>query len=168
MTRLGLPVRGETRRTDERLPLARRARVARDVGVREETELAAEGRLDLADVRAVAGEERALEERLNEELRVERAGGRVERRAGDRRVDLVLGGDGVRGEEVDDLDGGEARVAHAREDLVVVVRRLGHEQVGGGARDVGPACEELEAGTACAVGDTDGASELDAIFELTS
>ena len=151
-------------RTDERLPLARGARVARDVRIREQAELASEGRLDLADVRAVAGEERALEERLDEELRVERAGRRVEGRARDRRVDPVLGRDGVRGEEVDDLDGGEARVAHAREDLVVIVRGLGDEQVGRGLRDVGAAGEELEAWAPRAVRDGDGAGELDAVL----
>ena len=51
-------------RTDERLPLARGAGVARDVGVGEQAELALEGRHDLADVGAVTGEERALEEGL--------------------------------------------------------------------------------------------------------
>ena len=60
-------------RTDERLPLAGGARVAGDVGVREETELAAEGRLELADVGAVTGEEHTLNESLQEYNCVSRA-----------------------------------------------------------------------------------------------
>ena len=51
-------------RTNECLPFARRTWVARDVRVGEETELALEGRLNLTDVGAVAGEEGTLEERL--------------------------------------------------------------------------------------------------------
>ena len=51
-------------RTNECLPFARGAWVARDVRVGEETELALEGRLNLTDVGAVAGEEGTLEERL--------------------------------------------------------------------------------------------------------
>ena len=155
-------MRGETRRTDEGLPLAHRARVARDVGVREEAELAAEGRLDLADVGAVAGEEGALEEGLDEELRVERAGRGVERRAGDRRVDVVLRGDGVRHEQVDDLGGAEARVAHPAQDLVRRVLRERDEPVDRGDGVVRAAREELEPRAAEAVADRDRAGELDA------
>ena len=51
-------------RTDERLPLASRARVTRNLIVGEEAELAQEGRLDLADVGAVTGAEDTLKEGL--------------------------------------------------------------------------------------------------------
>ena len=82
---------------------------------------------------------------LDEELRVERAGGRVKRRARDRGIDMVLGGDGVRDEQVHDLVRAEARIAHARKDRVRKVRRLGDEQVGGRLRDIGPTGEERDA-----------------------
>ena len=67
--------------TDEGLPLASGASVPRDLVVREEAELAQERGLNLADVRAIAREESANEERLDEELRVERTRGGVERGA---------------------------------------------------------------------------------------
>ena len=57
-------MRRDGARTDERLPLARRAGVAGNLCVGEEAELALEGRLDLTDVGAVTREEGALEERL--------------------------------------------------------------------------------------------------------
>ena len=63
----------------ERLPLARRARVTRDRVVRLKPELALDRGLDLALVSARAGEERAAELGLEEELRVEETRGRVER-----------------------------------------------------------------------------------------
>ena len=82
---------------------------------------------------------------------------------GDGRVDVVLSGDGVRDEEVDNLSGGEAGIAHASEDDVVRVRRLGDEQVGRGQREVRAASKELQARATGAVRDADSASELDAV-----
>lgn len=51
--------------TDEGLPLAGGARVTGELAVGEEAELPEEGRLDLADVGAVAGEEGPLQESLH-------------------------------------------------------------------------------------------------------
>ena len=62
-----------------------------------ETDLAAERRLDFALVSARAGEERAAQLDLDEELGVEGAGGRVEGRAGDAGVDVVGCSDRVPG-----------------------------------------------------------------------
>ena len=149
--------------TDEGLPLAGGARVARELRVGLETELAVERRLDLALVAARAGEQRAAELGLDEELSVEHLGRRVERRAGDRRVDQVGSGDGVRGEERDDLRGREpASVGEAREDAVDRVERLRDRAVGRGHRRVNAADEDIELGRAGAVADADGAGELDA------
>ena len=58
-------MQGLRRLTDEGLPFAGGARVAGELVVGEEAEFAQEGRLDLADVRAIPGEERALQERLH-------------------------------------------------------------------------------------------------------
>ena len=63
--------------------------------IRLETYFAAERGLDLALVSAGAGEERAAELHLDKDLRVERAEGRVEGRAGDRGVDVVGSSNGV-------------------------------------------------------------------------
>ena len=67
----------------------------------------------------------ALEEHVQEDLRVELVRRRVERRARDRGLDLVLRGDRVRGEQGDELSGAEACVAHAREDVGHRVKRVG-------------------------------------------
>ena len=73
---------------DVRLPEARSARVARELGVGLEAHLTGEGRLDLALVRAVsAREEGAAKLCLHEELSVEGEGRAVEGSAGDGRVD---------------------------------------------------------------------------------
>ena len=63
--------------------------------VRLEADLAGERGLDLALVPARSGEERAAELDLDEDLRVEGAEGGVEGRAGNSRVDVVGGSDGV-------------------------------------------------------------------------
>ena len=76
---------------------------------------------------------------------------------------MVLSGDGVRDEKVDNLGGGEAGIAHASEDNVVRVRRLGDEQVGRGQREVRAASKELQARATSAVRDADSASKLDAM-----
>ena len=76
---------------------------------------------------------------------------------------MVLSGDGVRDEKVDNLSGGEAGIAHAGEDDVVRVRRLGDEQVGRGQREVRAAGKELKARATGAVRDADSASELNAV-----
>lgn len=80
---------------DERLPLAGGALIARKEAVGLEAELAAERGLDLTLVAAVAGEERAAELGLDEELRVEQLGGGVEGRSRDGRVDVVGSSDRV-------------------------------------------------------------------------
>ena len=116
-------------------------------------------------MRARARERRALEERLDEELRVEVRRRRVERAPVDRGVDVVLRGDGVRHEQVDDLGGAEARVAHPAQDLVRRVLRERDEPVDRGDGVVRAAREELEPRAAEAVADRDRAGELDAAEE---
>ena len=153
---------------DERLPLARRARVARELRVGLEAQLAVQRGLDLALVPARAGEDRAPELGLDEELGVEELGGRVEGRAGDGGVDVVGGGDGVRGEEGDDLGGREAadareRVLEAGEDAVDGVERLRDGLVGRGLGRVGAADEDVQLGSTGAVRDTNGTSQLDEV-----
>ncbi len=158
--------RGERVRTDEGLPLASSARVTRELRVGLEAQLAAERALDLALVSARAGEERAAQLRLDEELRVELLRGRVEGRAGDARVDVVRGRDRVRHEERDDLRGREAAcVGEPLDDAVHGVERLGNRQVGRGLRRVGAADEDVQLGRAGAVADADGAGKLDAVVE---
>ncbi len=171
-------------RTDEGLPLAGGARVAGELSVGLQAQLAAEGRHYLALVAAVPGEERALELGLDEELSVEQLGSRVERRAGDGRVDVVgrsnrvptsrasvwvhLGRRAcmcadVRREESNDLGRGElARILEACKDLRNVVEWLGYRQVGRGLDRVLATDEDVQTGRARAVADTDRASELDA------
>lgn len=65
-------------RTEEGLPLAGGPRVLGDLEVGLEAELAVERRQNLALVGAVAGEEGALQECLEEELAIESTGSRVE------------------------------------------------------------------------------------------
>jgi hypothetical protein len=60
-----------------------------------QADLAVQRRLDLALVAPRAGEQRAAQLRLDEELCIENEWRRVERRAGDRRVDVVRRGDRV-------------------------------------------------------------------------
>ena len=81
-----------------------------------------------------------------------------------RGVDSVLRSDGMRGQEVDQLVGGEPCVSHAVKDLVDRVLRLGDESSGSGGRVVRAPCEELQTGTAHAVAHADGTGELDARF----
>ena len=68
----------------------------------------------------------------------------------------------MRGQKGDNLVGGETSVGHASEDLVGRVERLRDGAIRSEARVVGATGEELEAGATTAVGDTDGAGELDA------
>ena len=103
---------------DEALPLARGAGVAREVVVGLETDLTSESGFDLALVAASAGEKRAAKLGLNEELGVESGGSRVKGCAWDSRVDVVGGGDGMRGEEGNDLVGVETGVCEAGDDSV--------------------------------------------------
>ncbi len=150
---------------DKRLPLARRARVARDRVVALQADLPSKGTLDLALVPPRPREARPAQLRLEEELRVPELGGGVERQAGLGRVDVVRGRDGVRGEQPHGQDRVELalrRVREAVEDLVGRVERLGDEPVGRGLRRVLAADEGGELGRARAVRGTDGASELDA------
>ena len=104
--------------TDEGLPLASGARVARELRVGLETELAVERRLDLALVAARAGEQRAAELGLDEELSVKDLWSRIEGCARNGGVDLVGGGDGVSREQPHDFEILEADVEHAGQDLV--------------------------------------------------
>ena len=82
---------------------------------------------------------------------------------GDGCVDAVLGSNGVGCEQVDDLVGREAGIAHASEDGVIGVGGLGYEQVRRRLRVVGAASKELEARATSTVRDTDSTGELDAI-----
>ena len=149
--------------TDEGLPLAGGARVARELRVGLKAELAAERRLDLALVATRSGEQRAAELSLDEELRVENLGCRVEWRARDRRVDLIGGRDSVRGQQPNDFLGSEiAGVGKAREDAVDRVERLRDRAVGRGHRRVHAADEDVELRRAGAVAGADGAGELNA------
>ena len=81
--------------TDEGLPLASGARVARELRVGLETKLAAQRRLDFTLVSASSGEERATELGLDEELSVEDLRRRVEGGSGDAWVNKVGCSDGV-------------------------------------------------------------------------
>ena len=81
---------------------------------------------------------------------------------GDGCVDAVLGSNGVGCEQVDDLVGREAGIAHASEDGVIGVGGLGYEQVRRRLRVVGAASKELEARATSTVRDTDGTGELNA------
>ena len=74
-------------RIDVRLPETRRALVARELRVGLQPDLAAEWGLDLTLITGSAGEERAAELGLDEELRVEPVGRGVEGRARDGSVD---------------------------------------------------------------------------------
>ncbi len=80
---------GKRLRTDEGLPLAGGARIAREQAVGLQTELVTEGRRHLALITTGAGEERPAEQSLDEELGVEKLRGSVQRCPGDRRVDVV-------------------------------------------------------------------------------
>ena len=87
--------------------------------VRLETELALERGLHGALDTALAGEERAAELSVDEELAIEDRRGRVEGCARDRRVDVVLGSNGVGDQEPDNLELIEATsIVEAGQDLV--------------------------------------------------
>lgn len=157
--RLGLVV-------DERLPLARGAAVARDREVGLQAELAGDRGRDLTLVVAGAGEGRAVQEDLDEELRVPDLWSRVEGRTGDSRVDVISRSDGVRDEKPHSQDFVELAlgcVGEAGEDLVGRVERLGDETVGGGLSSIHAADEGGELGSTRAVGGTDGSGELNAV-----
>ena len=81
---------------------------------------------------------------------------------GDGCVNAVLGSNGVGCEQVDDLVGREAGIAHASEDGVIGVGGLGYEQVRRRLRVVGAASKELKARATSTVRDTDGTGELNA------
>ena len=102
----------------ERLPLASSARVTGEEVVGLQPHLTAQGRGHRTLNTTPAGEGLTTELGLEEELGVEDLGGRVERRARDGGVDEVGGGDGVGGEEPDDLEVLEADVEEPSEDLV--------------------------------------------------
>lgn len=87
--------------------------------VRLETELALERRLHGALNTALSGEEHAAKLGVDEELAVEDRRRRVEGRARNRRVDVVLSSNRVRNQEPDDLELIEtASIEEARQDLV--------------------------------------------------
>ena len=110
-----------------------------------------------------AASSRAGRAHLDEELSIKVGRGRVEGTAVDGRVDVVLGGNGMRREEVDDLSGAKASVPHAQEDLVGRVLRERDQAVGRRDGVVRPAREELEARAAETVADAYSTSKLDAI-----
>ena len=154
---------------DHALPRAGGTEVAGERKVGLETHLSRLGdrRVDLRAVGVVDTEwdARALEQDLEEDLGVESERRRVERDglvSGDERVGTR---DGVRGEQVDQLRGGEATVLHALQDRRDVALGEGDGAVVGGERRIRSASQELQAWCARAVGDTDRAGELD---EVTS
>ncbi len=172
--------------TDEGLPLASSARVTSELRVGLETELAAEGRLDLTLVAARAGEERTTELRLDEELSVEELRRRVEGGSGDRGVDVVGRGDSVatgelsaridvpvlsiylRAKESHNLFGGKAtRIIETLQDAVDGVEGLWDGQVGRGLGGIRTADEHRETRSTRTVADTDGTSELDATGRMS-
>ena len=78
------------------------------------------------------------------------------------RVDVVLGSNGVRGQEIDDLRGGEASIGETSDDGVDGVRRQRDQVV---RRDLGmvrATSKELKARATTTVGHADGTGELDA------
>ena len=77
-------------------------------------------------------------------------------------VDVVLGSNSVRGQEVDDLRGGEASIGETSDDRVDGVRRQWDKMV---RRDLGlvrATSKELKARATTAVGHADSTGELDA------
>ena len=102
----------------EGLPLASSAGVTSEEMVRLKTHLTTERGGNRALDAVLAGEGLAAELGLDEELGVEDGRSRVEGRARDRCVDEVGGGDGVCGEEPDDLEVLEADVEEPSENLV--------------------------------------------------
>ena len=78
------------------------------------------------------------------------------------RVDVVLGSNGVRGQEIDDLRGGEASIGETRDDGVDRVCGQRDKMV---RRDLGvirATSKELKARATTAVGHADSTGELDA------
>lgn len=150
----------------ERLPLARRARVARDRVVALQAHLALQRALHLALVAPLAGEQRPAQLRLDEELRVPQLRRRVERQPGLGRVHVVRRRDRVRGQQPHGQDRVElalGRVREAVEDLVGRVERLGDEAVRGGLGGVLAADEGGKLGRTRAVGGSDGTREVQAV-----
>ena len=122
-------------------------------------------RLTASHVRAstAEGNTSSIEQSLKEELSVERERRRVE---GSGRVagnDGVRTSDGVRGEEMDDLVGGEASIGKAREDGVDGVGRSGYGAVLSRGGRVRAPSEELELGCTRAVREADGSTKLDEV-----
>ena len=72
--------------------------------VRLQPELALQRAQDRALDAALAVDSRAAELRVDEELAIENCRRRVERRARDARIDVILCGDGVCNEEPNDLE----------------------------------------------------------------
>ena len=99
---------------------------------------------------------------LEEDLRVEVEGRGVEGNGLDSRVDVVLCRNTMRGKEVDDLVRTEARITHAREDLVDRVLRERDEVRRGNRRVIRATCEELKLRSADAVAHRHSTGELDA------
>ena len=86
-------------RTNEALESTRSPGVSCKVVVRLQPDLTSKGRLDFALVSTRSREPSATQLSLDEELSVEREGGRVERCSGDRRIHMVGCSDRVGGEE---------------------------------------------------------------------
>ena len=152
---------------DHLLPCASGLGIVRDgeVGLETHLTLCGEGVRDLS-IGLTGGRREslvALEEDLEEDLGVEGEGGRVEGNSLAVEDESVRASDGVRGEEVDQVGGGEASIGHTREDLVDVVLGLGDETQRGGVGRIGTTSKELQARGTRAVRDGDGTGELDKI-----
>lgn len=80
---------------------------------------------------------------------------------GNSRVDVVLGSNGVRDEQINYFVRGETGVAHTSQDGVDRIARLGDEEVWRWQRDIQASGMEGNASTSSAVGNTYGTSELD-------
>ena len=95
-----------------------------------------------------------------------------EHRAYTHRVDVILGGDTVRRQEVDSLGRAEPSVLHTGQDLVDRILRQRDQTIGRHLGVVGTTCEELEAGATTTVAHTHGTCELNAangdVFSDTS
>ncbi len=156
--------KGTRVRTDHQLPEAGSPWVLRDSEIGLQAHLTGQRRLNLTGLRTVSGEGCALEQDLEEHLRVERAHGGVEGRAWDSGVDDVCCSDGVGREQSNGLGGGKASVAEALENLGDAVSRLRDGKIGSRRERWGAAKEEAQPRCTGAVGSSDCGSEVDAEF----
>ena len=83
---------------------------------------------------------------------------------GDSRVDMILSSDRVRNQEVDDFVWTKTSISHASKNLVIGIGWLWYGEVRCGASDIGPSCEELEAGASSTVGNSNCTCKLNAMM----